>query len=50
LLVRNAGYYYDWTPLDLFSGIVTEAGILTPDDVRARAAAIEMHPALAQDG
>ena len=44
--VTAANYYYDWTPLDLFSGIITEVGILTPEDVRARAASIETHPAL----
>jgi translation initiation factor 2B subunit (eIF-2B alpha/beta/delta family) len=39
-------YYFDSTPLDLFSGIVTEEGILKPEDVRRRMAQIEVHAAL----
>ncbi len=39
-------YYFDSTPLDLFTGIITEDGILNPDEIRRRMAAIEVHPAL----
>jgi translation initiation factor 2B subunit (eIF-2B alpha/beta/delta family) len=39
-------YYFDSTPLDLFTGIVTEDGMLKPDDIRRRMAEIEVHPAL----
>jgi ribose 1,5-bisphosphate isomerase len=39
-------YYFEATPLDLFAGVVTEDGVLTPADISARSAAIAMHPAL----
>jgi translation initiation factor 2B subunit (eIF-2B alpha/beta/delta family) len=39
-------YYFDTTSLDLFAGIITEDGILDPQEIRKRIAAIEVHPAL----
>jgi methylthioribose-1-phosphate isomerase len=39
-------HYFDTTPLDLFAGIITEEGILKPNEIRKRIAAIEVHSAL----
>lgn len=40
--VRN--FYFDTTPLDLLSGIVTEEGLLTPGQVRRRLLLVRAHP------
>lgn len=36
--------YFDATPLELLTGIVTERGVASPGEVGARAAATELHP------
>jgi translation initiation factor 2B subunit (eIF-2B alpha/beta/delta family) len=38
--------YFEAVPLAFFTGLVTAAGILTPDQVRRRVSALEIHPAL----
>ena len=47
--VTVANYHFDVTPLDYFSGIVTEEGILTPAELRQRFASTiaPAEPALA---
>lgn len=47
--VTVANYHFDLTPLDYFTGIVTEDAILTPVDLRKRFARVQMpaEPALA---
>lgn len=46
--VTPVNYYFDLAPapLDLFAGIVTEAGILSPDDVQQRITQHTLHPKL----
>jgi translation initiation factor 2B subunit (eIF-2B alpha/beta/delta family) len=41
--------YYDFTPLHLLAGVVTEKGVLTGEGVEAWLAALRLHPALADD-
>lgn len=41
--------YFDLTPLELLSGIVTERGILPVAAVEAWLASTRLHPALALD-
>jgi len=44
--VRN--HYFEWTPLEEFSGIVTEQGTLPVAAVEGWLASIKLHPALAR--
>jgi translation initiation factor 2B subunit (eIF-2B alpha/beta/delta family) len=39
-------YYFDTTPLDLLAGIVTEDGVLTPEQAGARLAGGKVHEIL----
>lgn len=41
-----ANYYFEATPLGLFTGIVTEEGLLSPQQVYERLACRQLHPAL----
>jgi hypothetical protein len=43
-------YYFEWTPLEELSGIVTEQGTLPVAAVEGWLAAIKLHPALASGG
>jgi translation initiation factor 2B subunit (eIF-2B alpha/beta/delta family) len=45
--VTVSNYYFEWTPLEELSGIVTEQGILPVAAVEGWLAAIKLHPALA---
>jgi translation initiation factor 2B subunit (eIF-2B alpha/beta/delta family) len=38
--------YFEPTPLDYFAGVITEDGVLRPEQVRPRARAMPAHPAL----
>jgi translation initiation factor 2B subunit (eIF-2B alpha/beta/delta family) len=38
--------YFEPTPLDYFTGVITEEGVLQPDQVRPRARSAVVHPAL----
>jgi methylthioribose-1-phosphate isomerase len=40
--------YFEATPLDLFTGIVTERGTLDVPSARSLAASFEVHPVLAE--
>ncbi len=44
--VAAVNYYFDLTPLEHLAGVITEEGVLGPEDVRRRAAALEVHEAL----
>lgn len=44
--VEVHNYYFDQSPLDLFSGVVTEKGVLTREGLEAWLATIKLHPAL----
>lgn len=46
--VTPVNYYFELTPLESFTGLVTEQGVLAPDGVRQRLAAAELHPSLRQ--
>jgi translation initiation factor 2B subunit (eIF-2B alpha/beta/delta family) len=48
--VRVRNYYFEWTPLEELSGIVTEQGTLPVAAVEGWLAAIKLHPALASGG
>jgi translation initiation factor eIF-2B subunit delta len=39
-------YYFDEVPLDLFTGIITEGGVLTPEEMGGRIRARVLHPRL----
>ena len=41
-----ANYYFDLTPLDLLAGVVTEGGMLAPEQASGAAAAVGLHPLL----
>lgn len=45
--VAVENFYFEATPLDLFTGLVTEAGLLTPSEVVSLLQARRVHPALA---
>ncbi|HEX5689290.1 MAG TPA: translation initiation factor eIF-2B [Roseiflexaceae bacterium] len=45
--VTISNYYFEWTPLEELSGIVTEQGTLPVAAVEGWLAAIKLHPALA---
>ena len=45
--VTVSNYYFEWTPLEELSGIVTEQGTLPVAAVEGWLAAIKLHPALA---
>ncbi|MCL5744186.1 MAG: initiation factor 2B [Acidobacteria bacterium] len=44
--VTAVNYYFDSTPLERFSGIVTEEGVLAPADLKIRLSALPVHDAL----
>jgi len=44
--VEVLNYYFDLTPLDYFTGVVTENGVLSPSEVRARLKRSKLHPFL----
>lgn len=44
--VTVENFYFDLTPLDLVTGVVTEEGILAPEQLRQRQGKTQMHPAL----
>lgn len=51
LLADAAGFkvwnfYFEATPLDLFAGIVTEDGVLSPAEIARRSLRLHIHPAL----
>ncbi|NIR46860.1 translation initiation factor eIF-2B [candidate division KSB1 bacterium] len=41
-------YYFDETPLELFTGIITEEGVLTPTELGSKIRAHKMNPKLIQ--
>ncbi|MFQ5638494.1 MAG: translation initiation factor eIF-2B [bacterium] len=41
-------YYFDETPLELFTGVITEVGILTPEEVGSKISAHKMNSRLIQ--
>lgn len=45
--VTVENFYFEMSPLDLFTGLVTEAGLLTPSEVVSLLQARQVHPALA---
>ena len=45
--VIPVNYYFDVTPLQYLTGVVTEEGVLRPDTVAARLEALPVHPGLA---
>ncbi|MGB9612398.1 MAG: hypothetical protein ACPL7M_15600 [Bryobacteraceae bacterium] len=44
--VQVINFYFEATPLDLFQGLVTEEGVLEPDEVRKRLAMLRLPPEL----
>jgi translation initiation factor eIF-2B subunit delta len=46
--VRAINVYFDLTPLDLLSGVVTERGALSPQDILSALEAMRIHPGLVQ--
>ncbi len=44
--VAAENFYFETTPLELVSGVITEEGLLAPEQVRARLEARGIHPAL----
>ncbi|HEY3231233.1 MAG TPA: translation initiation factor eIF-2B, partial [Roseiflexaceae bacterium] len=48
--VKVQNHYFEWTPLEELSGIVTEQGTLPVAAVEGWLAAIKLHPALAAGG
>jgi translation initiation factor 2B subunit (eIF-2B alpha/beta/delta family) len=43
--VAIENFYFEWTPLELVTGIVTEEGLLSPEQVGAQQP-VRLHPAL----
>ena len=48
--VRAINIYFDRTPLDLLTGVVTERGLLSPQEVVRALEAIRVHPGLIPEG
>jgi translation initiation factor 2B subunit (eIF-2B alpha/beta/delta family) len=44
--VTAENFYFETTPLELVSGVLTEEGLLEPEQVRARLGARSLHPSL----
>lgn len=42
--INIENYYFDIVPLDLFTGVITEEGVLTPTEVGGRIRAQKLHP------
>lgn len=47
--VTAENFYFETTPLGLVSGVITEEGLLAPEQLRARLEARRIHPALLTD-
>ena len=47
--VTPVNYYFDYTPIDYITGVITEKGILSPKDVKERIKKLKVHKSLASD-